>query len=95
MTLLRLLTFLLLLTIVNFLNYRLRKKDRSSDSKVKFRQDSNRCKRVLEVAKLAYYNKTKESITSQKFGSRDFWQIVNSLLNKVNLLYLLYSTARG
>ena len=75
--------------------FRLRKKDRSSDSKVKFRQDSNRCKRVLEVAKLAYYNKTKESITSQKFGSRDFWQIVNSLLNKVNLLYLLYSTARG
>ena len=27
-------------------------------------------------------NKTKESITSQKLGSRDFWQIANSVLNK-------------
>ena len=47
-------------------------KDKSSDSKVKFRQASNRCKRVLEAVKLAYTNKTKESITSQKLGSRDF-----------------------
>ena len=30
-----------------------------SDSKVKFRQAINRCKRVLEAAKLAYANKTK------------------------------------
>ena len=57
-------------------------KDKSSDSKVKFRQASNRCKRVLEAAKLAYANKTKESITSQKLGSWDFWQIANSVLNK-------------
>ena len=52
------------------------------DSKVKFRQASNRCKRVFEAAKLAYANKTKESITSQKLDSRDFWQIANSVLNK-------------
>ena len=57
-------------------------KDKSSDSKVKFRQASNHCKRVLEAAKLAYANKTKESITSQKLGSRDFWQIANSVLNR-------------
>ena len=57
-------------------------KDKSSESKVKFRQASNRCKRVLEAAKLAYANKTKESITSQKLGSRDFWRIANSVLNK-------------
>ena len=38
--------------------------NKSSESKVKFRQASNRCKRVLEAAKLAYANKTKESITS-------------------------------
>ena len=37
---------------------------------------------VLEAAKLAYANKTKESITSQKLGSQDFWQIANSVLNK-------------
>ena len=57
-------------------------KDKSSDSKVKFRQASNCYKRVLEAAKLAYANKTKESITSQKLGSCDFWQIANSVLNK-------------
>ena len=60
-------------------------RENSSDSKVKFRQASNRCKRVLEAAKLAYTNEIKESITSQKLGSRDF-------STKVNLLYLLYST---
>ena len=53
-----------------------------SNSKVKFRQASNCCKRVLEAAKLAYANKTKESITSQKLGSCDFWRIANSVLNK-------------
>ena len=31
----------------------------SSDSKEKFRQASNRCKKVLEAAKIAYANKTK------------------------------------
>ena len=45
---------------------------KSSESKVKFSQASNHCKRVLEAAKLTYPNKTKESITSQKLGSRDF-----------------------
>ena len=53
-----------------------------SDSKVKFRQANNGCKRVLEAAKLPYATKTKESITSQKLGSCDFWQIANSVLNK-------------
>ena len=62
--------------------FRLYQREKSSDSQVKFRQASNHCKRVLEAAKLAYANKTKESITSQKLGSRDFWQIANSVLNK-------------
>ena len=60
--------------------FRLYQKDKSSDSKVKFRQASNRCKRVLEGAKLAHANKTKESITSKKLGSLDFWRIANSVL---------------
>ena len=46
--------------------------NKSSESKVKFRQASNCCKRVLEAVKLAYANKTKESTTSQKLGSHDF-----------------------
>ena len=61
---------------------RLYQKDKSSESKVKFRQAINCCKRVLEHAKIVYANKTKESVTSQKLGSRDFWQIANSVLNK-------------
>ena len=61
--------------------FHLYQREKSSDSKVKFRQASNHCKRVLEAAKLAYANKTKESITSQKLGSRDLWRIANSVLN--------------
>ena len=57
-------------------------KDKSSESKGKFRQTSNRCKRVLEFAKLANANKTEESITSQKLGSLDIQQIANGVLNK-------------
>ena len=41
-----------------------------------------RCKRVFEAAKLAYANKTKESITSQKLGSLEFWQFAYIILNK-------------
>ena len=46
-----------------------------------FRLASNRCKRVLKATKLAYPNKTKESITSQNLDSQDFWRIANSVLN--------------
>ena len=66
----------------HFSSNRLYRREKSSDSKVKFRQASNCCKRVLEAAKLAYANITKESITSQKLGSRDFWRTANSALNK-------------
>ena len=62
--------------------FHLYQREKSSDSKVKFRQASNRCKRVLEAAKLEYANKTNKSITSQKLGFRDFWQIANTVLNK-------------
>ena len=62
--------------------FRLYQREKSSDSKVKFRQASNLCKRVPEAAKLAYANKTRESITFQKLGSRDFWRIANGALNK-------------
>ena len=62
-------------------------KDKSSDSKVKFKQTSIGCKSVLEAAKFAYANKTKESNTFQKLGSRDFRQIVDSVLNKGNSVF--------
>ena len=44
--------------------FRLCQKDKSSESKVKFRKTSNHCKKVLEAAKLAHANKAKEFITS-------------------------------
>ena len=62
--------------------FRLYRQNKSSEPKVKFRQASNRCKRVLDAAKLGYATKTKEFITSQKLGSWDFWRITNSVLNK-------------
>ena len=49
---------------------------------MKFRQDSNHHKRVLQAAKLAYANKMIESITSQKPDLHGFWQIANNVLNK-------------
>ena len=60
---------------VSFLNLNLK-------SKIKFREACNRCKRVLGAGKVAYANKTKESITSQKLGSRDFRRIFNIVFSK-------------
>ena len=53
-----------------------------SSAKLKVRQAANHYKSVLETARLAYANKAKESITYQKLGSHDFWQIVYSGLNE-------------
>ena len=64
--------------------FRLYQQNRSSEFKVRLGQTNgfwNHCKRVLEAAKLAYANETKESISFQKLGSQDFWQIANSVLN--------------
>ena len=44
-------------------SFHLYQKDKSSNFKVKFRQAGNHCNRVLEGAKLAHANKTKEPIT--------------------------------
>ena len=48
---------------------------------MRFKQGGNLCKRILEGDEFAY-NKTKESITSQKLGPHDFRQIANSVPNK-------------
>ena len=59
--------------------FRFYQQNKSSESKLKFRQASNLCKKVLKVFKQAYANKT---ITSQKLGSQGFWRITNSVPNK-------------
>ena len=53
--------------------FHLYQQNKSSEYKVKFRQASNCCKRVLKASKPAYGNKTKESINCRKLGSQDFW----------------------
>ena len=55
---------------------------KSSESKVNFRQACNRCRRVFEAVKVAYVNKTKEFMNSQKLDSRDFRQIEYIVLTK-------------
>ena len=62
--------------------FHLYQRDKSAGSRALFRQASNRCKRVIESAKNRYVEKKKESIVSQKVGSRDFWHIANSVLNR-------------
>ena len=74
----------------NHLFHLYQQQNKSSESKVEFRQASNHCKRVLEAAKLAYAKKTKEPITSQTLGT--FSELPIVFLTKVNRLYLLYST---
>ena len=73
--------------------FHLYQREISSDSKVKFRQAINRCKRVLEAAKLVYANKTKESLTSQNLALGTFGELLIVFSAKINLLYLLYSAA--
>ena len=65
--------------------FHLYQQNKSSESKVKLRQASNRCKRVVGVPKIACASETKESFTNQKLSSQDCWY------SKLNLLYLLYS----
>ena len=62
--------------------FRLYQQNKSSESKVKFRQASNRCKRVPEAAKLAVGS----------LGT--FGELLIVFSTKVNLLYLPYSTDR-
>ena len=54
--------------------------NKSAETKVKFRQASNQCKRALEAAKVAYVNKTRVHHLPETFAN--FWRIANSVLHK-------------
>ena len=54
--------------------FRLYQQNKSSESKGKFRQASNRCKRVLEAAKLAYANETRVD----HFPETWFWGLLGN-----------------
>ena len=83
---------LLVLLLIAHRNYFfcLYQQNKSSESKVKFRQASNLDKIVLAAGKLAYANKTKES--NLVFGT--FGELIMVFSTKVNLLYPLYSMAQ-
>ena len=49
--------------------FHLYQQNKSSESKVKFSQASNHCKRILQAAKFAYADETKEFIISEELGS--------------------------
>ena len=56
--------------------FRLYQQNKSSESKVKFRQASNCCKRVLEAAKLTYATKTKILSLPRELAVRTFGELI-------------------
>ena len=66
--------------------FHLYQQNKSSESKVRFRQASNHCKRVLEAAKLAYATKTKDFITPPETWLAElFGELLIVFSTKVNL----------
>ena len=57
-------------------------RDATPDNKKLFNDSRNHCKRVITEAKSSYAEATRHSIASQRIGSRDFWRICNSVLNR-------------
>ena len=55
--------------------FRLYQKNKSSGSKVKFRQASNHYKRVLEAVKLAYATKAKSSLLPRNLAFGTFGEL--------------------
>ena len=74
--------------------FRLYQREKASYSKVKFRQASNRCKRVLEAAKFAYGNKTKSPLLPRNLALVTCGELLIVLSTKVNLLFLTKSKPR-
>ena len=61
-------------------------REKSSDSKVKFRQASNRCKRVLEASKLAMLIKQKSPLLPRNLALLTSGDLLIVFSTKVNLL---------
>uniref|UniRef100_T2M7Y8 Man(5)GlcNAc(2)-PP-dolichol translocation protein RFT1 n=1 Tax=Hydra vulgaris TaxID=6087 RepID=T2M7Y8_HYDVU len=74
--------------------FHLFQKNNSLENKRLFIIARNRCKKVLSDAKLHYSQFTKSRILSQKLGSKDFWKIFNSIINKgrSNIPSLIHGT---
>ena len=73
--------------------FRLYQHNKYSESKVKFRQASNCCKRVSGAVELAYANKTKRPSLPRNLALGNFGELFIVFSTNENLLYFLYSTA--
>ena len=71
--------------------FRLFQKDKSFKFRVKFRQTSNHCKRVLEAANLHMLIKQDSLSLRRNLALGTFGKLLIVFSTKVNLLYLLYS----
>ena len=71
----------------------LHKKDKSSESEKKFRQANNCCKKFLKLPNLHMLIKQKNPSLPRHLALRTFGELPMMFSTKVNLLYLLYSTA--
>ena len=74
--------------------FRLCQREKSSDSKVKFRQASNGCKRVLEAGNLHILIKQKSPLLRRNSALVTSGKLLIVFSRKVNLLYLLDSMGR-
>ena len=75
-------------------NHRLYQQNKSSESKVKFRQASNRCKGFLKLPNLLMLIKQRLPSLPRNLALGTPGELPIAFSTKVNLLYLLYSTAR-
>ena len=65
--------------------------NKSSESKIKFGQASNRCNRVLKAAKLVYANKQKSPLFPKNLALENYGQLLIAFSTKVYLIHLFYS----
>ena len=73
--------------------FHLYQKDKCSESKAKFRQDSNCCKRFLKLPNLYMLIKQKIPSLPRNLALGTFGTLLIVFSTKVNMLYLLYSTS--
>ena len=74
--------------------FHLYQREKSSDSKVKFRQASNHCKGFLKLPNLHMLIKQKSPFLPRNLALLTSDKLLIVFSTKVNLLYLLYSTGR-
>ena len=72
--------------------FRLCQREKPSDSKVKFRQASNHCKRFLKLPNLHLLIKQKSPLLPRSLALVTSGELLIVFSTKVDLLYLLYST---